>query len=133
MRDADRVVGDLYVGSASACPGFAGSRFVVHEGWPGRQPPCVCEWRPIAGKTPDYGENRPIVEIDSFLSICREIDEASRNGPTLVHCHGGIERSPLTVYGVLRVRGYSDETAWHAVISAHPQSQDRRHWLTRLP
>ena len=130
MRDADQVVGTLYVGSAGACASFDGDRFVVHEGWPGRQPPCNCHWRPIAGTTPDFGANRPVVDTIAFLEICREIGEASDRGKVLVHCHGGIERSPLTVYGVLRTKGFSDATAWDLVVSAHPQSQDRRHWLT---
>lgn len=133
MRDPSLVVGNLYVGSAGACARFDGVRFVVHEGWPGKQPPCDCNWRPIAGKTPDFGANMPVVETDRFLDICHEINAACDRDNVLVHCHGGVERSPLTVYGVLRVRGYSDNDAWEVVSKAHPIAQDRRHWLTRLP
>lgn len=80
-------------------------------------------------------EGMPKLASIEALTKCAEIIErhATTDKPLLVHCHGGIERSPLTVAWWLSTSDREDglDAAYRLIRGKRPIIEDRRYWLER--
>lgn len=82
--------------------------------------------------------NKPLTDWEATLPQLDKIAEVieyardPNRGPVLVHCGGGIERSPLAVaWYLFRKCGMTFEEAYDLVKMKRPIAQDRRAWLSR--
>ncbi len=76
------------------------------------------------------------VKQDVLSAAMLTIHECLERGEkVLVHCHAGIERSPLTVASYLVKYGHANNIAdaYEILMSKRPEVQDRTHWLMRQP
>lgn len=127
----DEIIPGLFIGDINdARKPFDGFVFNVLEG-PVQSPDSRHGWIPIVQG--GMGEVR--VRTKDLDIAADNIESALRShGRVLVHCAGGIERSPLTVAWFLyRKRGMTFDTAYTLVTRKHPQTQRRDVWLERRP
>ena len=98
---------------------------------------CVHE-NPVVLTTPNgRGAWIPIMESEGRAShgrlaaVATLIDaELLAGRRVLVHCHHGVERSPLAVAWFLTTKhGMTIDSAYRLVMERHPRTQDRRRWL----
>ena len=123
----DEVIPGLFIGDIEdARKPFDGFMFNVLEG-PVRQPDSRHGWIPII----KGGSPRVQVSAKDLDTAAENIESAMRShGRVLVHCAGGIERSPLTVaWFLFRKRGMTFENAYRLVTEKRRQAQRRDGWL----
>ena len=127
----DEVIPGLFIGDIEdSRRSFDGFVFNMLEG-PVQNPDSRHGWIPIIRSGP--GEVR--IRWKDLDIAAENIESALRtHGRVLVHCAGGIERSPLTVAWFLyRKRGMTWEEAYSLVTTKRPQAQRRDAWLERRP
>jgi len=130
-----RIMGTIYLGDAVAAETFDGYKLCVHEDlWAGYTPTYHV---PILVRSPPTALDRDAEASTAALEYCAgliegHLDSAKR---LLVHCHGGVERSPLTVaYWLVRVGRYQAlAEAYRYLKGLRPVIADRTSWLTELP
>ena len=79
-----------------------------------------------------YTGEYSVASMDRILK-CRDIIQewSAKGDPLLVHCHGGIERSPLTLafWLFLTGREHSLDNAYRFIRDRRPVVEDRRYWI----
>jgi hypothetical protein len=125
-------VGDtLYLGDLVAAGNFKGFRLCVHERVPDYEG--TFHHIPILTHLPKSATDRTGARV-SPLALSRAINHIQHcvlSGINLiVHCRGGVERSPLVVACYLReVRGYTLAEAYAYLQKIRPVVADRTAWL----
>lgn len=143
---SNHIYDSIYLGDLGDARQWKGGTLYVHE-WvvEGYKP---TYHKPIMVAKPE--RKLESVGVDSFvhsssaeqtlasrmvLDECTTIIEewASRGDPLLVHCHGGIERSPLTLAWWLYSSGRENDLdgAYRYIRGKRPIIEDRRYWLER--
>lgn len=130
-RDVNsNIIGSIYVSSWLGAKQFNGKRICVHH-----DSSLVLDYHmPILLTRPsDEDRNKGAVANPKQLELLATIiDSCYESGePLMIHCKGGIERSPLTlVYYLNQYIGYSLDEAYNFVKGKRPIVEDRRSWLT---
>lgn len=80
-------------------------------------------------------DEKGITSIHAYFleKLCELIEAARIQGPFLVHCHAGIDRSPFAVaiYFVLE-HGFTPEDAYKFVKSRRPQTIVHDDWMSNF-
>lgn len=78
-----------------------------------------------------YGKGLDATVNPSYLEeALKTIKSYHSKGQILVHCIGGVERSPLTaVMYLVQNRNMNIDDAYKLVMSKRSIVEDRRHWL----
>jgi protein-tyrosine phosphatase len=126
-----RVFDVLYVSDMVGAAKFEGVRICVHERKPTYGTACHI---PILEKPPndDIDRTGGVVDRGKLYHICKEMDYHLANRlPLLVHCVGGVERSPLIFAYFLTTRNFqsSMENAYAYLKSIRPVVANRSFWL----
>jgi hypothetical protein len=128
-----QITGTLYLSGMQAAAKFAGDRLCVHEMVPTYEG--QYHHIPILTTKPNSKSDRTggVASIIQLEKACSIIDEyVSKGQPLLVHCHGGVERSPLTLawYFVHWKRQHADfNQAYEMLKSKRPVVSERLFWL----
>lgn len=129
------IEGKLYLSGAEAAKQFQGSRLYVHEDPNGYKGPWQQLHVPILTKKPNSNLDRSgaIASIDALNYAAEIIDMyVNWNDSLLVHCHGGVERSPLTLawYFVTKAKKFDTlQEAYDFLKSKRPVVSERLFWL----
>jgi hypothetical protein len=121
----------LLLGDMLAAERHQGERLCVHELVPTYHGQYyhvpILERRP----TSDLDRTGAVVSMIALERATKLIDERLRAGTELlVHCWGGVERSPLVVaYYLFAYRGFSLEDAYGCLKMKRAIVSDRRAWL----
>lgn len=130
MNSINHIYGSIYVSSYEHAPDFDGRVIFVHH---------EVQWYskglhiPLLSKRPNSDTDRTGAKInEENLKLIHDtitkayIDKAK----ILVHCKGGVERSPLVVATWLqKVRGLTLDEAYTLIKLRRPVVEDRRYWL----
>ncbi len=140
IRDSVRgqnnfVIGSIYLGDMVSAAKFEGDRLCVHE----MVPYYVGQFHhiPILAKKPKSTTDRTgaVVSMPQLEAACDLIQKYYvANKPLLVHCHGGIERSPLTLAWWLFTKTshvYNLDEAYAYLKLARPAISPRFFWLPK--
>ena len=135
---ADKILGSIYLGDKDDAPKFEGEIICVLQDIPKGEPKEAL-WIPIVRSSTTLTEDQLVIEQDtdvyaqrSNLDLIARILEENweENIKTLVHCIGGIERSPLAiVYWLQKYHSFTFNTAYERVQKIRPQVQNRLIWL----
>ncbi|MDE1830392.1 MAG: dual specificity protein phosphatase family protein [Thaumarchaeota archaeon] len=131
---ADNIIDQLYLGDMKIAGTFDGLRLCVHEHGP--QYDGQCFLIPILTKRPfsKWDRTGATASIEK-LDECAELIEThvNKGNKLLVHCFGGIERSPLTIawWMVKTKRADNIEDAYKFLQSKRPAVSERLFWLPR--
>lgn len=132
MDEVNWIYGPIYLSSYEGAKNFQGLVIFVHHD---------IEYYsqglhiPILKKRPNDSTDRrgAEVNVDNLELIHALLDKAvAYSQTTLVHCRGGIERSPLVVATWLTQvleGGASLDTAYNYIKLQRPVVEDRRYWL----
>lgn len=129
----DHIVDSLYLADMEAAKTFDGFRMCVHEDGP--QYKGQCHFLPVLTKKPNSVFDRygAVASVNMLNTAADLIDyHVGRNEKLLVHCHGGIERSPLTIawYLVNKVKRYDTlQEAYAFMRTKRPAVSERLFWL----
>lgn len=127
-----QITDTLYLSGMFAAGKFDGARLCVHE--------CVPTYKgqfhhiPILSKRPNstIDRNGALVSIEALGRAADLIEQyVTRGERLLVHCHGGVERSPLTLAWYL-VRSLQFKTfiqAYEFIKEKRPVVSERLFWL----
>lgn len=130
-RDAHtNIIGSLWVSSWLGAKNFTlGKRICVHH-----DSALVLDYHmPILLTRPDETDRnkgakanlKQLEMLGHIIGSCLDCEE-----PLMIHCKGGIERSPLTVaYFLVKFRHYKMDDAYEFIKKARPVVEDRRTWL----
>lgn len=129
----------IFLGDYTAAEHFYGRRLCVHE-----QPPeyayneFLADHIPLLRVLPISRWNRGGAQVnEAAMDRCGLIiDKACKDGvPLLVHCHGGVERSPLVLAWYLQDRGHAQSlsAAYTLLQRIRPVVADRTEWLPVTP
>lgn len=126
------IVGNLYLSDMIGAGNFDGARLCVHEMTPTYEG--QYHHIPILSKKPNgpWDRTGAIVSVEALIRAMNLIEEyVERNERLLIHCHGGIERSPLTLACYLvRSKAFGDlDQAYEFIRTKRPVVSDRRFWL----
>lgn len=127
------VIDNLYLSGIVAAGKFDGARLCVHENTPTYAGPFFHV--PILTKRPNDSIDRTgaVASIDALERACDIISEyQSRGQKLLVHCVGGVERSPLTLawYFVKRTKDFDGLIeAYNFLKTKRPVVSERMFWL----
>ena len=135
---ADRILDSIYLGDREDGLTFKGEIICVLQDIPkGESKEAL--WIPVVRSSVTLTDDQLIAEQDeqvyaqrSNLDLIANILEKNRkkNIKTLVHCIGGIERSPLAiVYWLHKYHGFSYNEAYKYVQKRRPEVQNRLIWL----
>lgn len=121
----------IYVGDLEAARIFKGGRLAVYCDPPDYDGPRA--HIPILESRPKSPTDRTAkANMEAILDCLELIHEHHKTGaPLLVHCHGGIERSPLVLacYLVDSNRSANMKEAYAYLKSIRPAVADRSSWL----
>ncbi len=129
----NHIVGSLYLADMEAAKTFDGVRMCVHEDGP--KYTGQCHFLPILTKKPisTFDRSGAVASVNMLNTAADLIDYHVRKGDRLlVHCHGGIERSPLTIawYLVNKVKECATfQDAYVFLKSKRPAVSERLFWL----
>lgn len=125
-----KILGPVYVSSYVGAKDFEGQVVFVHHD---------IQWYtkglhiPLLSKRPNSYTDRSgaKVNLENLYLLQNIIEEHFKNNlPILVHCKGGIERSPLTVVNWLVAKhGLSFDEAYAYTKSKRHVIEDRRIWM----
>lgn len=126
-----QVLPNLYLSDAIAAQTFDGEKICVHEN---ADIVCGKYHMPIMLKSPPTKEDRfdAKASVHKLCDIAVVIDNLLRDGKrVLIHCQGGVERSPLTVAWYLSHYGHqpSITAAYLYLKQLRPVISDRTFWL----
>jgi Dual specificity phosphatase, catalytic domain len=126
----DRILGSIYVGGYENAGDFNGFVLFVHHD---------IQWYtkglhiPLLSKKPNSPTDRTGAKINysNLYLITETIDRHFKNHtPLLVHCRGGVERSPLcVVHWLVEYFDNTPDIAYDYVKMKRPVVEDRRYWL----
>lgn len=128
------IIPGLFLSSVKGARQFDGARLCVHE-----HPECYTGQGlhiPILAELPNSRLDRSGAVVDPITfdkAIDAIHDHQTRNVPLLVHCHAGIERSPLTVAGyfVKYKLAKSYYEAYQMIKAKRPCISHRTFWLSK--
>lgn len=130
MNEVNHIYGGVFVSSYEGAPGFVGEVIFVHHD---------IQWYskgyhiPLLSKRPNSDTDRTGAKINGYnLAFIHERITNSFLNRTdiLIHCKGGVERSPLTVVTWLqKYRGFTLDKAYELLMKKRPVVEDRRYWL----
>lgn len=125
------VLGELYLGDIFAARAFRGERLCVYCDYPPYGGDCF--HIPILAVKPknqiDRTATASLVALDEAAKLITERLEAGKS--LLVHCMGGVERSPLTIaYWLVKTnRCTTLAGAYQSLKAIRPVVADRQSWL----
>ena len=130
--ELSKVLDGLYLSGMDVASSFKGMRLCVYDWPPTYGEPFI--HIPILTTRPNSATDRSgaVASIEQLDRAAEIIDQYQRDGNVLlVHCHGGVERSPLTVAWYLRKFGkYSSlEEAYTFLQSKRAVVSNRLFWL----
>ncbi len=135
---ADKIFDSIYLGDREDGLTFEGEIICVLQDIPKGEPKEAL-WIPVVRSSITLTDDQLIAEQDEYvyaqrsnLDLIANILEKNRkkNIKTLVHCIGGIERSPLAiVYWLHKYHGFTYDGAYTYVASKRPQIMNRLIWL----
>lgn len=123
----DEIIPKLFIGTIQDAQTFDGETIVnvLEQLWDAE--PRRSVWIPILmdGKAKQQQLNLVAMTIHSALA---------NNHRVLVHCHQGIERSPLAVaYYLMIIKSLTMEQAYELIKQKRPIVEDRQSWLDFTP
>lgn len=133
LRDVNsNILGPIWVSSWLGAKDFKdGKRICVHH-----DTSLVLDYHmPILLTRPDDADRNKgamanLKQLDllgNIIDSCIDADE-----PLLIHCKGGVERSPLTlVYYLVKFLKWDIDTAYEHIKIIRPVVEDRRTWLPK--
>lgn len=126
------ILDTLYLADMQAASKFDGHRLCVHEMGPTYKG--QCHFAPILSQRPHSSLDRTGAVVDmTMLNYAAGIIDAyvKRGEKLLVHCQGGVERSPLTVawYLIKSKRVENFQQAYAFLKSKRPVVSERTFWL----
>lgn len=123
------IIGSIWVSSWLGAKNFEGKRVCVHH-----DTSLVHDYHmPILLTRPDEDDRnkgaianlKQLNLLGNIIDSCLDTEE-----PLMIHCKGGVERSPLTlVYFLVKFRSYSVDQAYEFIKKVRPVVEDRRTWL----
>lgn len=135
---ADHITDSLWLGNIDDAMVFDGEIITCLQDMP-KGVPKRALWIPIIRTSSSLNDYQLIEEQDVDVIalrqqldlVAREIEERMKvRKRTLVHCLGGIERSPLaTVWWLHKYRGMSLNDAYNFVKTKRPIVMNRLEWL----
>jgi protein-tyrosine phosphatase len=125
----NEIVDGVYVSSVLGALSFKGLRICVHH-----DTYLVYDYHmPILLTRPDEKDrNKQAIVNHKQLDLLADIinNHIIDREPLMIHCKGGVERSPLTlVHYLMKWKGYDIDKAYDFVKSRRPVTIDRRAWL----
>lgn len=128
-----QITENLYLSGLQAAEKFDGHRLCVHE----MTPTYKGQYHhiPILEKRPNSSIDRTgaLVSMDALCRAVDLIDQyVDRGEKLLVHCHGGVERSPLTLVWYLVTKAKKFNTlleAYDLLKAKRPVVSERLFWL----
>lgn len=126
------IIGSLYLSDMKAARTFDGLRMCVHEMGPTYEGQCY--FIPILVTKPISKWDRSgALASEIYLDYAAEIidEHVRKDEQILVHCMGGVERSPLTIaWYLVRTGQYASLTeAYEFLKSKRPVVSQRLFWL----
>ena len=135
---ADKILGSIYLGNREDALIFEGEIICVLQDIP-KGEPTKALWIPIVRTSTTLNNYQLLVEQDadvyaqrSNLDLVAKILEENnqKKTPTLVHCIGGIERSPLAiVYWLRKYHDFTYDGSYTHVKKIRPVVMNRLIWL----
>lgn len=135
---ADKILGSIYLGDREDALTFEGEIICVLQDIP-KGEPTKALWIPVVRTSTTLNNYQLLVEQDAdvcaqrsnFELIAGILEEnRKKNISTLVHCIGGIERSPLViVYWLRKYHGFTYDGAYDYVKKIRPIVMNRLIWL----
>lgn len=107
VGQVSHIIHNIHISDLTGASTFEGTRICVHEDVPSYEGDCI--HLPILAVKPNshVDRNGAVASIEALDSAAELIGHfVEMDKPLLVHCKGGVERSPLTV-------------AWYLVKSKH--------------
>lgn len=130
MDTVSKIIGPIFVSSYEGAKDFRGDILFVHHDieWYTRG------WHlPLLQSRPNSDTDRTGAKVNyDNLELIHDIIQFhyDAGSPLLVHCKGGVERSPLCVVTWLNLcKDHSLDSAYEYVKNARPVVEDRRYWL----
>lgn len=129
---ASYVLFNVSVGGMEDCPSFEGRRINVMSP---REVCPVSGCLPYRGAVPRAGDMGPWDDVVyhryDLEAVAGQIERDRQEGPVLVHCRQGLERSPLAVmWWMHRYHALDLEAGYQSIRFVRPQIFDRRQWIT---
>jgi protein-tyrosine phosphatase len=120
-----QITDTVWLGDIADAMGFKGQRICVLESMPPRK----SLWIPVL-----QFSDTPFVLREQLDVLALAIDWAAKQGPVLVYCGAGIERSPLGVaWWLHRGEGIPLAAAYARIKQISSKIQDRTYWLEEYP
>ena len=133
----NEILTNLYLGDAEDALTFDGTIICVQQNIPWEEPdhaywiPIIRTDKPVTTQNEHIASaGVKITILPHQLDMVARLISEKRDKPILVHCRGGMERSPLAVMYYLH--HYVDMTwneAYDFVKSKRPETQNRLSWL----
>jgi hypothetical protein len=132
VHEVSHIFDNLYLSGIIAASTFDGHRLYVHEDPPHYTGHCI--HLPILVKKPNSMSDRTgaVASIEALNDAADIIeDHVNRYENLLVHCKGGVERSPLAIAWYLKRCGKYPtlEKAYEFLKSKRPVVSNRLFWL----
>lgn len=132
MDNVTKIIGPIYVGSWEGVKDFKGDVIFVHHD---------IQWYtkglhiPLLSKRPNSDTDRSGAKVnqtnlDLIMEFIEEYFQADSGRPLLIHCKGGVERSPLSVASwLVKYHNWTLDRAYFNLKQLRPIVEDRREWL----
>jgi hypothetical protein len=124
-----KILNDLYVGDMDDGAAWSGPKICVLKA---ACPHGCLHDNYVFSAAPEPGAEHGILfaSMKRLRRVLTHYQELRRQGPVLIHCGHGIERSPLAaVFILVETAGMSVSHAYEMVMLPRPQVQDRSSWL----
>ena len=129
---ADNITDNVYLGDMMSAATFDGIRVCVHERGPTYHGQCLCV--PVLTSSPrsKYDRTGAVASIAALDAVSDLIESyVGKDEKIIVHCYGGIERSPLAlVWWLTRSKRYDNiNEAYEFIKTKRPAVSPRLFWL----